>query len=184
MRRKGDTRAPFGHVLSVAVPRAAAPSVSPSCRSAPNPLLPQVALKSPAISMLPSALARTDWPTAASAADHSRQYAGNGARDDDDGRRGMPPPPRDERPSRRHPGRQVDDLCQSVEHDERLDRIPSHESQEGEQPEHGNDQPADGERPTLTTTGPRRRLRGVTISPASVALGASGIAVNVRWRQP
>ena len=39
-----------------------------------------VALKSPTISMRLSLLARTDRPTAASAADHSRQYAGSGAR--------------------------------------------------------------------------------------------------------
>ena len=45
-----------------------------------NPLLPHEALKFPTISVRPSPLARTDWSTAASAAFHSRQYAGNGAR--------------------------------------------------------------------------------------------------------
>src|SRR5450755_135374 len=80
MRTKGGTTAPFGHVMSVAFARAAAPSVSPSCRRATNLPLPHVALKSPIISMRLLPLARTDWPTAASAADHSRQYAGKGAR--------------------------------------------------------------------------------------------------------
>src|SRR5215469_8146340 len=80
MRTRGGTTAPFGHVMPVAFPRAAAPSVSPSRRRAANPLLPHVALKSPTISMLPAPLARTDWPTAANAADHSLQYWGSGAR--------------------------------------------------------------------------------------------------------
>ena len=65
--------APFGHVMSVAFPRAAAPSVSPSASKAANPPLPQLALKSPTISMRASPL-RHDRSTAASAADHSRQY--------------------------------------------------------------------------------------------------------------
>ena len=73
MRTKGGTTAPFGQVMSSAFPRAAAASVSPSCSSAANPRLSQVALKSPTISMLLVPLARTDWPTAVRTSVHSRQ---------------------------------------------------------------------------------------------------------------
>ena len=64
--------APLGHDMSVALPRAAAPSVSPRCSRVTKPLLPQVALKSPIISMRLSALALTDRSIAASAVCHSR----------------------------------------------------------------------------------------------------------------
>ena len=44
------------------------------------------------------------------------------------------------------PGRQVDDQGEGVKHDQRLERVPGHEPQERDEPEHSDDQPADDEK--------------------------------------
>ena len=75
-----------------------------------------------------------------------------------------------QRPGGHHPGRQVDDQGEGVEHDQRLGRVRGYQPQQRDEPEHRHDQPADDEK-----AGPH--------DSRSAAATARGRSLPPRWCQ-
>ncbi len=99
--------------------------------------------------------------------------------------RGEPPAPRDERRDGHDPGRQVDDQGEGVEHDKGLERVPGHQPQERDEPEHSDDQPADeAAHPEAVILPPAAGSRGrdgrIVRRPVSTWTWADGVA-KMTW---
>src|SRR5690348_9293136 len=80
MRTKGGTTAPFGHVIVGRLPPRRGPVSQPFVQEGDESAVAPRVVEVSDHQHVTGAAARTDWPTAASAADHSLQYWESGAR--------------------------------------------------------------------------------------------------------